>query len=862
MQLRNGRGGARVTFSLYQPLGWRLVPLHEVRDDGLCSCNHNERADRSCECGTAACRLKHGAGSIAKHPRISNWPTNASTDPAKHSAWLHHFPTCNIGVATGLGSRIVVLDEDPQNDGDKSLAALEAKHGPLPRTACQRTGGGGRQFFFDAGSEPLTNSASKIAPGLDFRAEGGQVVLPPSVSGKGAYSWIFAPWDVPPAPLPSWLLAELRRAPVTDASVQRGHFPPASEELLDAAREALAHHGPSVDGKGGGVHAVHAAAILTHDFALTEDEAWPLFLEWNKTCVPPWDDFDDLRVRLSRGLKYGKRPFGCRRELDPVQGVRKLIEDWQAAGGERETMLPMIEAAREFIRVATDELHREIIRKELHSATGVPVRALRVPATVPPLKRGQIRVGTDMHRVVDETGKAIAPLVFQRNGMLCEVVRAERTWIHELEVSRVADLASRAAEFVRADEKKGSVLQVVPEPVARWLHARREHPGVRVLSAVTTAPIFLENGTILQERGYNVDAAVWLEPTVAVNVLDEPTREDARAAVRRFEDLLSDFRFTSRGDFSSWMAALLSPLVKSATRNAPAPLFLISAAAAGSGKSLLAEILAQIVTGGPLELRPYNPKDPSEWGKRITSYVKAAEPYGVFDNVRNGIGDALLDALITSPAWSDRQLGASDAPALPNVTTWIATGNNLEAEGDTVRRVLQVRLEVLVEKPQERGGWKHDLVGGYALEHRGELLSSALTILRAYHVAERPAQQLVPWTFGAWGRLVRGALVWAGCEDPFTTQARAQAELNEDEHEAHDFWLGVVGASDGTPAGIVLQAEQRGAVEALGLREQLTARRLRLFLGRFVDKVRGGRRIRKRKSGNAIRYVVEAVDSR
>lgn len=851
-----------MSFSLYQPLDWRLVPLHEVRADGLCSCNHNERPDRSCECGEPKCRLKHGAGSIAKHPRISNWPANASADPVKHSTWLHHFPTCNIGVATGLGSRIVVLDEDPQNGGDKSLAALIARHGPLPRTPCQRTGGGGRQFFFDAGSEPFTNSASKIAPGMDFRAEGGQVVLPPSVSGKGAYSWILAPWDVPPAPLPQWLRELLHRAPAPIAPQEREHFPPASEELLDAVREALRAHGPAIDGKGGGLHAIHAAAILTHDFALTEDEAWPLFLEWNQTCVPPWDDLDDLRLRLSRGLKYGKKPFGCRRELDPVQGARKLIEDWQAAGGDRETMLPMVEAAREFIRVAPDELHREIIRDELRRATGVSARALKVTVPAAPLKRGQIRVGTDMHRVVDEVGKVIASLVFQRNGMLCEVVKAERTWIHELEVSRVADLASQAAEFVRTDEKKGAVLQVVPEQVPRWLHARRQHPGVRMLSAVTTAPIFLENGTILQDRGYNADACVWLEPTVTVDVPDEPTREDARAAVRRFEDLLSDFTFATRGDFSSWLAALLSPLVKSATRNAPAPLFIVSAPAAGSGKTLLPEVLAQIVTGGPLELRPYNPKDPSEWGKRITSYVKAAEPYGVFDNVRGGIGDALLDALITSPAWSDRQLGASDAPALPNVTTWIATGNNLEAEGDTVRRVLQIRLEVLVEKPQDRGGWKYDLMGGYALEHRGELLGAALTILRAYHVAGRPAQRIAAWWSGAWSQLVRGALVWAGCEDPYTTQARAQAELNEGEHEAHDWWIGTVETSDGTPAGIVLQANQRGAVEVLGLREQLTVHRLRSFLGRFVDKVRGGRRIRKRRTGSSVKYVVEGVDSR
>jgi len=787
---------------------------------------------------------------------------SASNDTEQVERWAAQFPGCNIGVATGRGSGFIVLDVDPRHGGNESLTELERRHGTLPRTAVQRTGSGGRHILFTAPDFPVTNSAGRLGPGLDIRGEGGQIVLAPSSTPAGRYSWILAPWTVPSAPAPAWLRSELGRAPEpATAPTERGHFPPASEETLDAAREALARHGPARDGGGGGLHAVQAGMILTHDFALTEDEAWPLFLDWNRTCLPPWGEheLDDLRGRIHRGLKYGKTPFGHRRELSPVQAVKKLLADWQASGSD--DTVHVLEAARQHLLATKDELHRDIIRQELVRATGVSARALRAPVPLEPLKRGQIRVGTDMARVADEALKAIAPRVFVRNGKLCEVVHGERAWIHELEVSRVADLMYQSAEFVRQDEKKGLIATLVPPLAAQLLHARRSHPRVRPIEAVTTAPVLLADGSILQERGYNASSRMYLDPSVAVDVPERPTREDARAAVRRFEDLLSDFRFASRGDFSSWMAALLSPLVKSATGNAPAPLFIVSAPAAGSGKTLLPTVLSEIVCGAPSELRPYNPKDASEWGKRITSYVKAGQPFGVFDNLRTSIGDALLDALITSPTWSDRQLGASDAPPLPNITTWIATGNNLEPEGDTVRRVLQIRLDVPEENPQNRSNFKHNLVGGYALEHRAELLSAALTILRAYHVAGRPVQPLAAWTFGAWRALVCGALVWAGCEDPYTTQARAQGELNEPENEAHDFWLEAVAASDGSPAGIVLQANQRGATEALGLREQLTAHRLRFFLGRFVDKVRGGKRIRKRKSGGAVRFAVEAVDS-
>src|SRR5262249_24387762 len=152
--------------------------------------------------------------------------------------------------------------------------------------------------------------------------------------------------------------------------------------------------------------------------------------------------------------------------------------------------------------------------------------------------------------------------------------------------------------------------------------------------------------------------------------------------------------------------------------------------------------------------------------------------------------DEGLCSLITSSAWSDRILGASEAPPLPNVTTWMATGNNIQPVGDMVRRVLMVRVIVDVERPQERTGFKRAELAEHCLEHRASLLSGALVILRAYHLAGRPDQKLATWgSFTTWSGLVRGALVWAGCEDPYLTQQRTAADANEPENEAHDFWI-------------------------------------------------------------------------
>lgn len=800
------------------------------------------------ENGACACPAGVECVSPGKHPLTRNGVKDATDDPAQIAEWRARWPLAHWANATGAESGIVAVDLDrkPGRDGVASLAAL----GTVPRTRTIRTGSGGLHLYFRHPGGRYPNTAGKLGPGIDTRGDGGYVVAPGSghVSG-GAYTLLI---DCEPAELPAWLLPTA--APVATPTV-RGHFPPASEAVLSAARAALENHGVAVEGSGGDAHTWQAAALLVHDFALTDSEAWPLFSAWNDDCQPPWDE-TALRSKLEGGGRYGSAPYGCRRTQDVIEQVQRLVEQWRNAGASDNQIPDLVARIREI--PVDDPTKHALIERELTTATGLKRKALGLPAhsVEAEVKAGEIQVTPRLHIVADEATVAIAPRVFMRNGVLCEVVKQERTFIADLEPARIVDLMSATASYVRLDEQKGSVQQAPPAPVAAILHSRRTHRGLRVLEAVTTAPVFLADGTILQERGYNEQARVYLEPSVTVDVPDKPTLDDAQAAVALFADLLCDFQFASPADFSSWLAALLSPLVKAATGNAPAPLVCVSASNAGAGKTLLTKSIAQIVTGADAEIRPYNPRDASEWGKRLTSFVKMASPISVFDNVNGPIGDEGLDRLITSSTWSDRQLGATDAPPLPNVTTWLATGNNIEPVGDTVRRALGVRTIVDVERPQERTGFKYDLEGAHCIERRSPLLSAALTILRAYHVAGRPPQALPAWgSFGAWSALVRASLVWAGCADPFLTQQRASRDLNEPEETAHDFWVGVIEASDGTPASVCTVANQRDAMKELGTREAMTPAFLRRFVGRFVDRPRAGKRIR--RTGAV--YSVEAL---
>jgi hypothetical protein len=795
--------------------------------------------------GACACPVGVECGTPGKHPLTRHGAKDATLDVRQLEAWRAQWPLANWAIATGDGLLVVDLDKRPGKDGVSSFAAL----GKVPRTRAARTGGGGMHLYFRVPCR-VPNTAGKLGPGIDTRGEGGYVLAPGSGHVSGGRYELLA--ELEPADAPDWLLKALGSTS-EPAAPPRGPFPPASAAVLEAARVALERHGPALEGRGGDTHTFRAAAILTHDFALTDSEAWPLFVEWNSDCQPPWSEVE-LRAKLRGGEKYGKAAYGCARSMDVLETARKLLSEWdQSDGG----VLALLEKARAL--PIDDPAKRALIERDLCGATGLKPRDVNLPrasAAAIPTKHGDIRVSTRLHEVADESIKAIAPHVFSRFGVLCEVVRAERTYIQELEPPRIVDLMSQSARYVREDERRGLVAQVPPSPVASILHARRSHPVVRVLESVTTAPIFLPDGSILTERGYNERARVYLEPSVEVFVEDSPTIDDARESVEVFRDLVGDYKFATPADFSSWLAALLSPLVKAATGNSPAPLFCISAASPGAGKSLLTEVISLIVTGNNAEVRPYNPRDASEWGKRLTAFVRSASPVNVFDNVNGAFGDESLDRLVTSTTWSDRILGASDAPPLPVVGTWFVTGNNLEPVNDTVRRVLVVRIEVDSERPQERTGFKRPLLAEYAREHRADLLARALTIMRAYHLAGRPSQNLSAWgSFVAWSELVRGALVWAGLPDPFQTQQRAARELCEPENDAHDFWLEIVADSDGSAKSICDLANSRKAQEILGVRDHITALFLRRFLGRFVDRPRRGQRIR--KSGAT--YFVEEV---
>jgi hypothetical protein len=125
---------------------------------------HNPIGDR-CSCGDREC------GKVGKHPRVKDWQNVATNDQKKVEAWWRDWPNANIGLPTGAANAVTVLDEDPRHNGDGTMVALEARHGPLPFTVITRTGSGGYHYFFKHVIPDVGNSANRVGPGLDVRAD-------------------------------------------------------------------------------------------------------------------------------------------------------------------------------------------------------------------------------------------------------------------------------------------------------------------------------------------------------------------------------------------------------------------------------------------------------------------------------------------------------------------------------------------------------------------------------------------------------------------------------------------------------------------------------------------------------------------
>lgn len=150
-----------------------------------------------------------------KAPRTTNGFYDATTKPEVIKAWDWDGM---IGAAIAPGT--VVIDVDPRNGGDKTLALLRGEGKELPPTRAVRTKSGGSHFYLAVAEDVALRG--KLGPGVDVKRAGkGYVVVPPSPG----YKLLANP---APAEAPAWLLEELAIPEAEHGTGEAGdpkHFP-------------------------------------------------------------------------------------------------------------------------------------------------------------------------------------------------------------------------------------------------------------------------------------------------------------------------------------------------------------------------------------------------------------------------------------------------------------------------------------------------------------------------------------------------------------------------------------------------------------------------------------------------------------
>ena len=139
-----------------------------------------------------------------KRPHVKDWQNIATTDAAKLRRWWRRWPDAMPALPTGERNGIAVLDLDQKNGKDGAAVLRELGHDPASMIGPSiATPSGGQHIYFRHQSG-LRTSADKIGPGVDVRAEGGFVIAPGAVNGKGVYGQLSGPLKRLFADLPEW----------------------------------------------------------------------------------------------------------------------------------------------------------------------------------------------------------------------------------------------------------------------------------------------------------------------------------------------------------------------------------------------------------------------------------------------------------------------------------------------------------------------------------------------------------------------------------------------------------------------------------------------------------------------------------
>jgi hypothetical protein len=346
------------------------------------------------------------------------------------------------------------------------------------------------------------------------------------------------------------------------------------------------------------------------------------------------------------------------------------------------------------------------------------------------------------------------------------------TIIRELTLSQTKELLCDEFYFLKRTEQ-GDKQCVPSDDIASIVKDNGEYPNIDVILGVTQYPYIQPNGNINYIPGYDKFTGYFYQKTCELEPLNRKiTQEMARNSLENLVEIFCDFPFVSKKDKYVPISAGMSLVARPMLLGHSIPIFACDASVAGSGKSLIFDIIHNILNGCSMPKAQWNSGgDGTEIPKCLSSIAKAGSSSVLFDNVTfdQHFGHPSLDAAVTAQGQVEfRILGVTQIFRCEWTTIVFVNGNNIMGgfKNDTIRRTLSFRIESDMERPQERTDFKYPEIIQHVKYNRSRYINDMLTILKGFIQAGCPQLKKFTWgSFQKWAELIPAAIVWAGGEN-------------------------------------------------------------------------------------------------
>jgi len=765
---------------------------------------HAPTPEGGCTCGKVHDKSASGSSSTGKHPISTGWQKKDPTfdELRDQISRLKFVP--NIGIVLGKqrgGEYIIAVDVD---DAER-FAELEKELGSLPETPRCDSGRGYRLFYTipsEIDVDRLTNvtglgsEPGKPKPGVDIKAERGQVVVAPSLHANGRrYVWTVVG---PITPLPVQWAMQLLKKFEKPKSIEK--YTPAEVVKPGRARNrSEAYLNTAIAGE---TRALAACGEGMRNNTLYKSACRLFELCGRLHLSHQWQTVHDELLRASKSCGLSDPE-----SRTTISSADKKI---RASGNFVPMVLPDRErpaSTQEPPPGAGDAWEPESIPQ---GPSNDPWMLVPESQNVASPKKPTISV---THKLLDNTSEAVAALsrdenIYQRETKLVFVTRVTREQsenspeimtddgqthrqlvegspqICEMETPTLRERLSDVANFQKWNKKTEEYVPIIPtDEIVGAVRKRANWPGIRSLIGIVETPTLRPDGKIVQIPGYDSRTKYLYMPGEKFpEVFDEKaTQENAKWAFGFLGECFEDFPYVSAAHRSVPVAAILTLVARPAILGS-IPAVLFDASTRGSGKTLQTDAIATITTGRGAPRMNYT-SDDIELEKILAGYALRGSSFICLDNIpaMRPFGGGPMDRVITARDDVElRILGATKIVTLPWRALIMATGNNISFHGDTSRRVLMARLEPTEEKPEQRTKFKHEDLLGWIRTQRPRLVSAALLILRAYFRAGRPDMGCSRWgSFEEWGRLIPNAIVFAGGADPMLARPEGEEEVDD-----------------------------------------------------------------------------------